>query len=413
MCACRASGYALLILTVIAGCGPDEKNEQAAAPPPPEVMVSQVVSRDVTDTSEYTGRTDAVESVDIRARVTGYLNEIGFTDGQEVKQGDFLFQVDPRPFKADLDNAEGQKAMWQAKLARAKADVARYEKLVPTGAATPQDLDKARADMGESVAAIASADATIERAKLNLTWARITAPISGQISKTAITKGNLVRGDNDLLTTIVSLDPIYVNFNVDERALLEFRERARDSRPPNASQPDVRTLKLPFLVGLANEQGYPHRGVINFADNRVDPATGTILLRGKLENSKRIFKPGFFTRVRLPLGEPYKALLVADRAIGTDQSQKFVYVVDDKNLAQYRAVKLGRLEDDGLRVITDGLQPSESVIVTGLQRARPGKPVNPQRVEMPRAGKIAETRPVTIATGKDNSEIKAASAAQH
>ena len=412
MCRCSGSAFALVMIAALNGCGSDEKNQQTAAPPPPEVMVSEVVSREVTDYGEFTGRTDAVDSVDIRARVTGYLTKIAFTAGQEVKPGDLLFQIDPRPFKAAFDNAEGQKAQWQAKLARASTDVARYEKLVPTGAATSQDLDKAKAVMGEATAAIQSAEATIERAKLDLEFARITSPLAGQISKSAISEGNLVRGDNDLLTTIVSLDPMYVNFNVNERALLQFREQARAALSPTESQPDVQTLKIPVYVGLANEQGYPHQGVINFADNRIDPTTGTIFLRATLDNSRRIFKPGFFARVRVRGSNPFKAILVTDRAIGTDQSQKYVYVVDDHNIAQYRVVKLGRLEDDGLRVITDGLQPGESVIVTGVQRARPGKPVNPQRVEMLRAGGSADTRPVTIAPIKDNA-VKPTPAAQH
>lgn len=407
----RASVLALVSVAALSGCGTEEKNHQASAPPPPEVMVSEVVIRDVIDFNELTGRTAAVDSVDVRARVTGYLTEIAFTDGQEVKRGDLLFQIDQRPFKAALDNAEGQKAQWVAKLARAKADVARYEKLVPTGAATPQDLDKAKADMGEAIAAIQSAEATIERSRLDLEFSRITAAMDGQISKAAFSKGNLIRADNDVLTTIVSLDPIYVNFNVDERTLQDFRTRALAALAPGATQPDVRSLKIPVSVGLANEQGYPHQGVIDFSDNRVDPQTGTILVRGKLDNSRRIFKPGFFARVRVPMSRAANALLVSDRAIGTDQSQKFVYVVDEKNVAQYRPVTLGHLEDDGLRVVTDGVRRGDSVIVTGLQRARPGKPVNPQRVEMPRSGQRTETKPATMAVKGEAAE--AARAAQH
>lgn len=407
----RGSAYALFVAVAISGCGAGEKAQQAA-PPPPEVRVSQVVSRDVTDYGEYTGRLEAAETVEVRARVNGYLTEIHFTDGQEVKQGDLLFQIDPRPFQAALDNAIGQKAQWEAKLAQAKADVGRYEKLVPTGAATAQDLDKAKANMGEAVAAIQSAEATIERAKLDLEFARIVAPLGGQISRSMFSKGNLIRADSDLLTTIVSLDPIYVYFNIDERGLLQFRERERAAMPANATQPDVRTLKIPLFIGLANEEGYPHEGVIDFADNRIDPSTGTIRVRGTFDNSKRIFKPGFFARVRVPAGGAVRSLLVSDRAVGTDQNQKFVYVVDENNTAQYRVVKLGRLEDDGLRVIAAGLQPGDWVIVTGLQRARPGKPVTPQRVEMPRAGVPADSRPAADASAKAVQQ-KAAPAGQH
>ncbi len=404
----RCSGYTFVIAAVMTGCGADEKGRQAALPPP-EVIISQVVSREVTNFGEFTGRIDSVETVDVRARVSGYLDKIHFTDGDEVKQGALLFQIDPRPFKASLENARGQKAQWEAKLARAKADVQRYEKLVPSGAATPQDLDKAKADMGEAIAAIQSADATIEQARLDLEFSTIKAPISGRISEAMMTEGNLVRGDSDLLTTIVSLDPIYVYFNIDERTLLQVAEWRRASLPPAATRPDLRSLEIPVYLGLINEQGYPHKGVIKFADNKVDSSTGTIRVRGTFDNSRRIFYPGMFTRVRVPLTDPAKALLVIDRAIGTDQNQKFVYVVDDQNIAQYRAVKPGRLEDDGLRVVTEGLQPGDWVIVTGLQRARPGKPVNPQRVEMPRSGMRAESRPAIIAPAQG----KASKAGQH
>lgn len=386
----------LTVITLWCGCGPDDQSGTAAAPPPPEVSVSEVVRRDVTEFGEYTGRTDSVATVDVRARVSGYLTQVAFVDGEEVKQGDLLFRIDPRPFEAALKHAEGQKAQWQAKLARAQADVARYEKLVPTGAATAQDLDKVRADQGEAVAAIQSAEAAIDRAKLDLEFSRITAPIGGQVSRALITMGNLVRGDQDLLTTIVSLDPIFVYFSINERDALQFRNRAREATPPDARRPDIRSMNIPVYVGLANEEGYPHQGSIDFADNRVDPSTGTIQVRGTLENSKRVFNPGLFARVRVPLSKPIPSVLVTDRAIGTDQSQRFVYIVDDKNIAQYRAVRLGRLEDDGLRVVTEGLHPGERVVVTGIQRARPGKPVAPQRIEMPRLGPAADTRPAVI-----------------
>jgi RND family efflux transporter MFP subunit len=370
---------------------------QAQPPKPPEVTVSRVVERPVIDYEAFTGRIDATETVDIRSRVSGYLNSIDFTDGDEVEKGKLLFQIDPRPFEATLKNAEGQKGQWQAKRDRAKSDVARYEGLVTTGAASAQDLDKARADLGEAIAAIQSSEAAIDQAKLELEFSKITAPISGQISRARITKGNLIRPNLEVLTTIVSLDPIYAYFYVNERSMLRFRDRARSAVTANSPQVDVRAMKIPVFIGLDNEDGYPHQGVINFADNQIDASTGTIRVRGTFDNSKRMFKPGLFARVRIPMSDSYKAILVSDRAVGTDQSQKFVYVVDDKNTVQYRAVTLGRLEDDGLRVVTSGLQPGDSVIVIGLQRARPGKPVTPQRIEMPRLVAASESRPVTSA----------------
>jgi RND family efflux transporter MFP subunit len=392
----RFIGCTLMLIPLTQGCGGDEQAQQAA-PPPPEVTISQVVSREVTDSWEFTGRTDSVETVDVRARVSGYLDEILFTDGQEVKQGDVLFKIDPRPFKAALDNAVGQKAQWEAKLARAKADVQRYEKLVPTGAATPQDLDKAKADQGEATAAIQSAEATIDRAKLDLEFASVTAPISGQIGESAISKGNLVRGDYDLLATIVSLHPIYVNFDVSERDLLEFRNRNRDKvLAATEKQPEIRALKIPVTLGLANENGFPHEGVMDFADNRVNPSTGTIRVRATFDNTKRLFKPGLFARVRVPAGSPRQSVLVSERAIGIDQGVKYVLAVDDKKVVDRRFVELGALQDDGLRVITSGLKPEEWVVVNGLQRARPGKPVNPQKAEMPR--RPGETQAPIVST---------------
>jgi len=400
--------FASLTALAVGACTGDKSDKQAALPPP-EVHVSKVVVRDVTDYGEYTGRADATETVEVRSRVTGYLREVAFRDGDEVKKGDVLFQIDPRPFEAALKNAEGQKLQWQARQARAQADVARYEKLVPTGAATAQDLDKVRADLGEATAAIQSAEAEMDQAKLDLEFSRITAPISGQISRALITQGNLVRGNVDLLTTIVTLDPVSVYFNVNERDLLQFRDRALAMSPEGKSLPDLRECKIPVLVGLANEAGYPHEGLINFADNRVDASTGTIQVRGQFDNTKRTFKPGLFARVRVPVNSFSNAMLVSDRAVATDQSQKFVYVVDSQNLAQYRAVKLGRLQDDGLRVVTNGLNQGETVIVTGIQRARPGKPVSPKLMDMPRIGfNEKQIAPTGAATSQPAAERSAA-----
>jgi RND family efflux transporter MFP subunit len=350
------------------------------------VTIAQVVERSVVDYEEFTGRMAAPANVEIRARVRGYLNAAHFTDGQEVKAGTLLFEIDPRTFQAELKNAEGQKAQWLAKRDKAQADVARYEGLVPSGAASAQDLDKARAELGEAVAAISSADASIDRAKLDLEFSKITAPIDGQVGRALITKGNLVQsgaGDDALLTTIVSLDPMYAYYDVDERTMLRFRERYRASRPAGTIVPTADQLKIPIQLGLSTDDGFPHSGVIDFADNRVDPATGTVQVRATLDNANREFKPGLFARVRVPVSDAYEALLVSELAMGTDQGQKFVLVTNDQNVVEKRFVKPGPLQDDGLRVVADGLKFGEWIVVNGLQRARPGKPVTPQRGEMP------------------------------
>jgi len=384
---CAVLVLALMSLPGLAsGCRDDAKGS-TAPPKPPEVTISQVVERQVTDYDEFTGRMDSVESVDVRSRVRGYITAIHFTDGQEVKAGQLLFEIDPRPFEAELKNAEGLKAQWIAKRDKAQADVKRYEGLVPSGAASAQDLDKARAELGEAVAAMQSSDAAIDRAKLDLEFSRITAPIAGQVGRALITKGNLVQAgqaDDSLLTTIVSLNPIYVFFDVNERSLLRFRDRYRAERlQSGAPDPAVSDLKIPVTLGLATDKGFPHQGVIDFSDNRVDPGTGTITVRATLDNTKRTFKPGLFATLRVPVSGDYKALLVSQTAIATDQGQKYVLAVNEQGIVERRFVRPGALQDDGLQVVTDGLRPGDWIVVNGIQRARPGKPVTPQRAPMP------------------------------
>jgi len=382
----------VLGLVTLAGCR-QESQPQTAAPPPPEVTIAQVVERAVIDYEVFTGRLESAENVEIRARVRGYLTQVNFTDGDEVKTGTLLFEIDPRPFEAQLSFAEGQKAQWLAKRDKAQSDVSRYESLVPTGAASAQDLDKARAELGEAVAAIQSAEASIAQARLDLEFSKITAPIDGQLGRALITKGNLVQsgaGPDALLTTMVSLEPMYAYFDVDERSMLRFRERGRATQPEGAAQPAVASLKIPVYLALSNDDGFPFEGVMDFADNRVDSNTGTIRVRGTFDNSKRILKPGLFARVRIPVSDQYQALLVTELAFGVDQGHKFVFVVDDKGVAEKRFVKLGPTQDDGLQVVTEGLKSGEWIVINGLQRVRPGQPVTPQRAAMPVFGVVQE-----------------------
>jgi RND family efflux transporter MFP subunit len=372
----------------IAACAPTagcrREPPAVASLPPPQVSVAAPLEREVVDFDEYTGRLAAIEEVDVRARVRGYLIKVNFTEGSEVKQGDVLFEIDPRPFQAELDAAKGQVAQWEAKLARAEADVTRNERLLPKGAASQKDLDQAVADRGEARAAIQSARAAVERTALDVEFTKVIAPISGRVSRAYVTKGNLVNaggGEATLLTTIVALDPIYVYFDVDERAALQYQQAAQKRAGENERLPTIREAKISVSLGLSTESGFPHAGVVDFADNRVDPQTGTIRVRGVFANANRIFTPGLFARVRVPVGDKYQAVLVPDRAIGTDQGQKYLLAVNDKNVVEYRAVKLGRLHD-GLRVIQEGIKPGELVIVNGIQRARPGLTVAPERTEV-------------------------------
>lgn len=346
-----------------------------AALPPPVVTVSQPVQQEILDYDEYTGRTAPVEQVEIRARVSGYLVKVNFQEGSEVKKGDLLLQIDTRPVAAELAATKGQVAQWEAKLARAEADVARLERLLPKGAASQKDLDSAIADRGEARAAIQSARAAVDKALLSLDFSQIIAPISGRVSRALVTAGNLITADSTLLTTIVSLDPIYAYFDVDERSMLNYQQMSREKKRESA-----RAGHTPISLGLANEAGFPHQGIINFVENRVDPTTGTIRARGVFANADRILTPGLFVRIRIPGRGPYPALLVPDRAIGTDQGSKYLFVVNDKKVTEYRPVQLGPLQDGGLRVIQSGVQAGEWVIVNGIQRVRPGVTVEAKTV---------------------------------
>jgi RND family efflux transporter MFP subunit len=371
--------FPVVILSLALG-GCKREPPALAATPPPIVMVSPPVEREITDYYEYTGRTAAVEAVEVRARVSGYLVKVNFVgrEGLVVKKGDLLFQIDPRPFQAVLDEAKGQVAQWEAKLARAEADVARDERLLPKGAASQKDLDAAVADRGEARAAIQSARGAVDRAALDLEFTRVTAPISGRISRYLITEGNLVTADSTLLTTIVSIDPMYVYFDADEGTVLRVRQLIREGKVQSARNVDT----VQVLLGLANEPGYPYRGTVNFVDNQVNPQTGTLRLRGVFPNENAALEPGYFARVRLLIGPTRGARLVTERAIDTDQGQKIVYVVNDKNEVVSRPIRVGALHD-GLRVIEEGVQPGERVIVNGLLQVRPGITVEPKLVDMP------------------------------
>ena len=361
-----------------AGCAPAVS--KVVEPPLPTVTVSVPTEQEVTEFMEYTGRIESPQVVQVRSRVSGYLTKVHFTDGQEVKEGEPLFEIDERPFKNSFAIAEGQLAEAEARLKTTTAELARTEDLVAKKASTQRDLDIDLGSKAQAVASIQSRQASLAQAKLDLDFSKITASISGRLSKTNATVGNLISQGQlggDPLTTIVSMDPMHIYFDVDEGAVLKFRELRRQ-QGFDLKFTHVRELNQPVLVGLSNEEGCPHEGVLDFVDNAVNTATGTLRVRAELPNPKREFAPGFFVRVRLPFGKPHKALLVPDRVIGTDQSLKFVLIVNDKDEVERRDVKLGILTD-GLRVIESGLKPGEAVIVNGIQRARPGAKVAPKR----------------------------------
>jgi len=387
------SGALLAALVSLSGCKSEATTAQQA--PAPQVSVASALERDVTEWDEFTGRLEAVESVEVRPRVTGYIESVNFTEGSTVKKGDLLFVIDPRPYQAELSKAEAELARAFARAELAVADEGRSTKLLDIKAVSREEYDSRINASREAKADVAAARAAVDSAKLNLEFTRITAPISGRVSKAAVTAGNLVTGGSNtaaLLTTVVSLDPMYVTFEGDEQIYLKYNELSR--RGERSSSRDAAN---PVLMGLANENGYPHHGAMVFVDNQVDTRTGTIRARASFENKDGYLTPGLFARVKLLGHNSYRAVLVDDRAIGTDQSQKFVYVIDAENKVTYRPVTVGRL-DDGLRIVQKGLQPGETVVVNGLQRVRPGVVVAPERVAMD-AREIAEAK-LAMAAGK-------------
>jgi RND family efflux transporter MFP subunit len=364
---------------VLTGCGRSPPPPADSAPP--VVTVSLPVEREVTDYADFTGRTAAVDSVEVRARVWGYLHKVKFKEGDLVKKGQVLFEIDPRTYETNLEQAEGNLKSMEARLERLKADLARAERLVRNRAIGREEYDKVAGDRAEAAASLQGLRAAVERAKLDLSFTKVTAPISGRASRYNVTVGNLVQSGEQaggtLLTTIVSVDPMYVYFDVDEHTVLRVRQMIREGKARSA-----RDVKIPAFLGLANEDGHPHRGTLDFVDNRVDPKTGTLRVRGVFPNKDEALAPGYFARVRVPIGNPHKALLVTDRAIDTDQGQKIVYLVNEKNEVVTRPVRVGA-RHHGLRVIDEGLKPGERVIVVGLQQVRPGLVVEPKLVEMP------------------------------
>ncbi len=359
------------VTALVSGCE-RQAVAQTAPPPAPQVTVARVVSRSITEFDEFTARFEAVERVELRPRVSGYIASVNFTQGREVKKGDVLVMIDPRPYQADLKRAQAQLAQARSQLELSKSQRDRAVKLLALHAISREEYDTRIAGSVEAGANVDAAAAAVDTAALNLEFTRVTAPISGIAGRAEVTAGNLVTSGQTLLTTLVSIDPIYVSFDGDEQAYLKYMSFGRG---PQATE------HHPVLVGLTDESDYPHRGEMVFVNNEIDPATGTVRARGLLENHDREFVPGMFARVRLPGGTPHQALLINDSAVGTDQSAKYVLVVSADNKAQYRPVKLGPLID-GLRVVREGLSPGDTIVVNGLQRVRPGSLVSPERVAM-------------------------------
>jgi multidrug efflux system membrane fusion protein len=394
--------FAAISLAAVGGC-----HEQAAALAPaqsPAVPVSKPVQQQVTDYVDLTGRTDAVEAVNVIARVTGYLVQMPFREGSEVKKDQILFEIDPRPYEDQLKLGEAQLANNQAQQRLADANFRRAGELLKNKSISQQEYEQFRATKDQAAAQVESAQATISIDKLNLEFCHVTSPIEGRVSRYFLTLGNLVNQDQTLLTTVVSQDPMYGYFDADEPTLLRVRRALAEGK----IKPAVAN-KNPVLMGLQDEERFPHAGTIDFINNQVNPTTGSITVRGVFANpilrqGVRLLSPGMFLRIRLPIGQPHPALLVIDRAIGFDQGLKYVYVVDGENKVQYRRVTTGPLQENGLRVVESGLKPEDWVVVGAIQQVRPGMAIRPDQAAMPTLGSTtagaAESKSTAAAPSK-------------
>jgi RND family efflux transporter MFP subunit len=364
---------ALALAALLAGC---DKSQQVAAPADPVVTVAHPSQRTIVDQDEYVGRFVAIDSVEIRARVSGYLDEVHFTDGQIVNKGDLLFTVDKRPFETSLEQAQANLAQARANLAFAEADLARGAQLVRDKTITEQTFDQRTQAKRVAAATVAAQEAAVRQARLDLGFTELRAPVDGRIGDRRVSPGNLVTGGagggTTLLATIVSLDPIRFEFTFDEGSYLRYEHLSHDVHDAAGRSGSARVS-----LRLIDEPDYQHEGRMDFVDNVIDRATGTIRGRAVFDNPNHVFTPGMFGRIRVPGSAPYTARLVPDAVIGTEQARKFVLVVDDGNVVRQKYVTLGELSGD-LRVIKDGLGPDDRVVVNGLMRARAGQKVKPQ-----------------------------------
>jgi len=354
-----------MLTVVAAACS----RQQTQDPPPPKVTVARPVERDLTDWDEYTARLEAVDSVEVRARVSGYLQSVHFREGSVVQKGDLLFQIDPRPYEAQLRRAEGDLELAESRVNLAQKNLARVAFLMKSQAMSKEEAETRAALVRQAEAGVAAAKAAVDACKLDVEFTHITAPVSGRVSRKLVTEGNLINGgigtQGTLLTTIVSLEPLYAYFEANERDYLKYVRLAKSGERPSS-----RDYKNPVYVGTADEQGFPHEGYMDFVDNQIDRGTGTIQGRAIIPNADGLLAPGLFVRLRLIGSGRYRALLIPDEAVQSDQAEKFVWVVDGDNRVRYRQIKIGTLHD-GLRVVSQGLAPDDRVIVQGIQRARP------------------------------------------
>ncbi|MEN5367813.1 efflux RND transporter periplasmic adaptor subunit [Stenotrophomonas sp. TWI273] len=372
------AGVSILAAAVLTACSGSHA-EEAGMPPPPSVSAAPVLVKQVSQWDDFSGRVEAVESVELRPRVSGYIDKVNYVEGQEVKKGDVLFTIDARSYRAELDRATAElnRARTQAQVSRSEADRAR--RLSDQQAISTETWEQRRAVSEQALAQVQAAQAAVDAARLNMEFTQVRAPINGRAGRAMVTAGNLVTaGDSaSVLTTLVSLDKVHVYFDADEGTFLRYAQMAR-----KGERPSERDSEMPVKVGLSGETGYPHEGKVDFLDNQVTRSTGTIRVRALLDNADRAFTPGLFARVQLLGSGQFQAMLIDDKAVLTDQDRKFVYVVDKDNKAQRRDIELGRTAD-GLRIVEQGLKAGDRVIIDGVQKVfMPGMPVQAKAVAM-------------------------------
>lgn len=369
-------GAALAILAAfISACGTQQEASENEISHP-VVSVAQVVNERLTEWDTFTGRLEAPQNVELRARVSGYIDQVTFEEGAVVEAGDTLFVIDDRKFRAEVQRIEAELKSAQAKLTLAATEFERAEKLIARNAISTELLDQRRSQYSESIANVESMKASLQLAQLQLSYTRVEAPISGRVSRAMVTKGNYVNAGQSVLTSLVSIDKVYAYFDADEQTYLNYVRLAKEG-----ARPSSRTNENPVVMGLANQKDFPYQGYIDFVDNQINPASGTIRGRAVFDNADGTFIPGLFARIKLVGSATYKGILIDDKAIGTDLNNKFVLVLGDDNVVKYRAVELGE-KLNGLRIIKSGLNPEDRIVVNGLQRVRPGATVAPQLVQM-------------------------------
>lgn len=397
------AGFGLAVM--LPGCGRSEA--QGGPPMAPPVSVAPSVERLVQAHDEFTGRLEATDTVDVRPRVGGTLEAVHFKAGEEVRRGQLLFTIDARPYAAELARAEAQLAAARTSAELAASEQARAQKLVAQRAISQQEADQLASSSRNSQSSVKAAEAAVTAARLNVEYTQIRSPINGRASRNNISPGNLVAAGDPVLTTVVSQDKVYAYFDVSEQIYLRLA-------------PALAAKKRPAVaMGLSSESGYPHQGAIDFFDNRLNPATASVRARAVFDNPKDVFTPGLFARLRLSSGEKAPAVLIPERAIGTDQSKRYVWVLGGDKMPQFREIKLGALEDGGMRVVADGLKAGELVVVNGLQRVRPGAPLNAQVLQVDEKGMPIAPPPPALpggtpaaASGAASSGTPAASAAK-